>query len=73
MALARAFYDNIYTLEQIHQLTKIDRWFLFRMQGIIETCKLLEKYSINSLPTNLLREAKQIGFSDIQIARSIQR
>ncbi|MGM9859987.1 MAG: carbamoyl-phosphate synthase (glutamine-hydrolyzing) large subunit [Muribaculaceae bacterium] len=70
-AIASAF-ANGYTVDRIHQLTKIDRWFLYKLHNIIATAGELEKYdSLDSLPVDLLRIAKQQGFSDFQIARSI--
>ncbi|GHS92329.1 carbamoyl-phosphate synthase (glutamine-hydrolyzing) [Bacteroidia bacterium] len=61
---------NGYTIERIHELTKIDLWFLQKLQNIYLCAGEIEKYqSIESLPENLLREAKQKGFSDYQIAK----
>lgn len=61
-----------YDVDRIHQLTKIDKWFLYKLQNIIDTSHELEGYdTIDNLPTPLLRQAKQQGFSDFQIARSI--
>jgi carbamoyl-phosphate synthase large subunit len=61
-----------YTVEQIHQLTKIDRWFLYRLHNIMQTSLELAEYnSLEALPTALLAQAKQQGFSDFQVARAI--
>ncbi|MDR2361415.1 MAG: carbamoyl-phosphate synthase (glutamine-hydrolyzing) large subunit [Prevotellaceae bacterium] len=61
-----------YTIDQIHALTKIDRWFLYKLQRIIHTATALEDVpSLPALPEALLRTAKQQGFSDFQIARLI--
>ncbi|MGM9803259.1 MAG: carbamoyl-phosphate synthase (glutamine-hydrolyzing) large subunit [Muribaculaceae bacterium] len=61
-----------YTVEQIHELTKIDRWFLYKLQGLIETDVELAKYNqIKDLPKDLLRRAKEQGFSDFQVARAV--
>jgi len=61
-----------YTVERIHELTKIDRWFLHRLKEIIDTQAEMETYtSLADLPADLLRQAKQQGFSDFQIARAI--
>ena len=61
-----------YTVERIHELTKIDRWFLEKLSNIIRTNFELEKYDdINALPADLLRLAKQQGFSDFQVARAL--
>ncbi|MDE7388463.1 MAG: carbamoyl-phosphate synthase large subunit, partial [Muribaculaceae bacterium] len=61
-----------YTVEQIHQLTKIDRWFLHKLKNIMDTSRELEDYSsLAELPDELLKQAKQQGFSDFQVARSV--
>jgi len=61
-----------YTVDRIHQLTKIDKWFLFKLYNIIDTSHDLESYSsLESVPESLMRQAKQQGFSDFQIARSV--
>ena len=68
--ISKAFRQG-YTVDQIHELTKIDRWFLQKLYGIIETANAIESYnSINDVPEDLLREAKKQGFSDFQIARA---
>jgi len=60
-----------YTVERIHELTKIDRWFLYKLQNIFNTDIELKTFdSIESIPAVLLRQAKEQGFSDFQIARS---
>jgi len=61
-----------YTVDRIHELTKIDKWFLYKLHNIVNTRDELEHYdSLEDVPTPLLRLAKQQGFSDFQIARSI--
>ena len=61
-----------YTVDRIHELTKIDRWFLYKLQNLTATACEMEKYtSIASLPADLLRHAKEQGFSDFQIARAV--
>ena len=61
-----------YSVDRIHELTKIDRWFLYKLDNIIQTGRELERYDIlEALPDPLLRQAKQQGFSDFQVARSI--
>lgn len=63
-----------YTIEQIYNLTKIDKWFLYKLQNIVNTAKALENYNaIETVPLNLLRQAKEQGFSDFQIARAIMK
>jgi carbamoyl-phosphate synthase large subunit len=69
--ISKAFAEG-YTIDQIHELTKIDRWFLHKLQNIFETSNELETFGkIKELPTDLLRLAKQQGFSDFQIGRLV--
>ena len=61
-----------YTVDQIHELTKIDKWFLQKLQNIARTAMELEGYNeIAEIPTPLLRLAKEQGFSDFQVARAV--
>jgi len=61
-----------YTNEQIHELTKIDNWFLEKLRHIIDIDERLRKQkSINTVGRELLREAKVYGFTDFQIARAV--
>ena len=70
-AIAKAMTEG-YTVDRIHELTKIDRWFLYKLKNIIDTSAELEAFqSPDDIPTPLFRLAKQQGFSDFQIARSV--
>ena len=60
-----------YTIDQIHELTKIDRWFLYKLKHIIDIDERLKTKNVNTLDRDLLREAKVYGFTDFQIARAI--
>ncbi|MDR2682737.1 MAG: carbamoyl-phosphate synthase (glutamine-hydrolyzing) large subunit [Dysgonamonadaceae bacterium] len=63
-----------YTIERIHELTRIDLWFLQKLQFIHQTAKEIGQYdSIEVLPEDLLRTAKQKGFSDFQITKLIYK
>lgn len=63
-----------YSLERIHELTKIDRWFLYKLHNIVMTADELETFdSVDKLPEALLRQAKEQGFSDFQIARAVMK
>ena len=65
---------NGYTVERIHELTKIDRWFLEKLQNIIRIENELEQHNnITHVPDELLLEAKQRGFSDFQLARTVAK
>lgn len=60
-----------YTVEQIHELTKIDCWFLNKLKHIIDIDERLKKSNINTLSKEQLHEAKVYGFTDFQIARAV--
>ncbi len=61
-----------YTIDQIHDLTKIDKWFLQKLKHIIDIDERMKALkSINNLGKELLREAKIYGFTDFQIARAV--
>ncbi|MDE6574422.1 MAG: carbamoyl-phosphate synthase (glutamine-hydrolyzing) large subunit, partial [Muribaculaceae bacterium] len=69
--IAKAFAEG-YTVDRIHELTKIDRWFLYKLRNIVETSDEMSKYnSLEELPEELFRIAKQQGFSDFQVGRSV--
>ena len=69
----------VYSIDRIHELTKIDRWFLSKLQHIIDIDEKLKEYretelsdsSVSSEFSELLRTAKVYGFTDFQIARAI--
>jgi len=76
--ISKAFRAG-YSVDQVHELTKIDRWFLMKLHGIMETDKQLRHHTIencrmtgedNDENLSLLRRAKVQGFSDFQIARA---
>ena len=72
-AIAKAFAQG-YTVDRIHELTKIDRWFLYKLRNIKDTSEELEKFnSPDDVPARLLSTAKQQGFSDFQVARSLYK
>ena len=60
-----------YTVDQIYDLTKIDKWFLNKLKHIIDIDEELKRKNINTLDKQLLREAKVYGFTDFQIARAV--
>lgn len=63
-----------YTVDQIHALTKIDKWFLEKLAGIVRTFNEMQEYdTCEAMPVELLRSAKQQGFSDFQIARAVYK
>ncbi len=69
--IANALHKG-YTVDRIHELTKIDKWFLYKLQGILNVEKELGKADgLAQVSDALLLEAKQKGFSDFQIARTV--
>ena len=61
-----------YTVERIHELTKIDTWFLYKLKNIIDTAdELAAVNGLENIGHDLLRQAKQQGFSDFQVARGV--
>ncbi|MDR1098677.1 MAG: carbamoyl-phosphate synthase (glutamine-hydrolyzing) large subunit, partial [Tannerella sp.] len=74
--ISKAFRAG-YTVDQIHDLTRIDKWFLYKLQNIIHTAEELEKLSSFDTADEKLRElirlAKIRGFSDFQIARAVRK
>ena len=60
-----------YTVDQIHDLTKIDKWFLEKLKHIIDIDEAMKKCNINTLEQDLLRIAKVYGFTDFQVARAV--
>ncbi len=69
--IAKAFAEG-YTVDRIHELTKIDRWFLFKLRKIVDTAEELEGFNdLQAVPGILMRQAKQQGFSDFQIGRAV--
>lgn len=68
--ISKAMHKD-YSVDQIHNLTKIDKWFLEKLKHIIDIDEALKKQNINTLDRDLLREAKVYGFTDFQIARAI--
>ena len=57
------------SIKRICESTKIDRWFIYQIQKICDCEKKIAEYDLKTLPDELLREAKTLGFSDEQIVR----
>lgn len=79
--ISKAFRKG-YTIDQIHDLTKIDRWFLQKLYNIVKTAETLENYTDESIDLGkennpgfdeILKTAKQQGFSDFQVVRAIRK
>jgi len=72
--IANSFYSGQYNVDEMYQLTKIDKWYLKKMWKIIELQKELENIELNTnIDKKLLYRAKRIGFSDYQISKMIKK
>jgi len=69
--ISKAMHLPQYDIDRIHELTKIDKWFLYKLKHIIDIDEELKKTQLETLTPQLLREAKVYGFTDFQIARAI--
>ena len=71
LVIEKAFFDG-YSVEQIHDLTKIDKWLLYKLQHIYTINRQLKACgSLDKLTDDMLRQAKVYGFTDFQIARAL--
>ncbi len=70
-AIAQALHVG-YSVDKVHELTKITKWFIYKMKNIIETEKKLLGKKLNQIDFDLMREAKKNGFSDIQIGQAVE-
>ena len=71
-AIAEAL-EKGYTVDRIHELSKINHWFLNALKNIVDYANQLKQYNkIEELPVEVVREAKRLGFSDFQIARFVE-
>ncbi len=71
LVIEKAFFDGM-SVERIHELTKIDKWFLHKLENIYNINKQLKQTAdIKAMSDDLLREAKVYGFTDFQIARAL--
>jgi len=71
-AIAQALHEKTMTVTEIHDITKIDYWFLRRLEDIVKTWDKVEGYNVTSMPDDVMMEAKKMGFSDVQIADCLQ-
>ncbi|KAN0081253.1 hypothetical protein V8E55_008877 [Tylopilus felleus] len=68
-AIAYAMYNDKYNVQEIHDLTKIDKWFLYKIENIVNTSRALSSLgNLSAVPPSLVLTAKRQGFSDSQIA-----
>jgi carbamoyl-phosphate synthase large subunit len=68
-AIAHAMLNLGYDVEKLHDLTKIDRWFLYKLENIVEVYKQIQTTPFEQWDEALLRTAKRTGFSDLHIAQ----
>lgn len=74
MFVLAAALKNNYSISRLNELTKIDAWFLHKMGNVIEHQKLMEALPSNkTIPDDVLLKAKQLGFSDKQIASFLKK
>ncbi|KIO34014.1 hypothetical protein M407DRAFT_240864 [Tulasnella calospora MUT 4182] len=72
-AVAHAMYNKNYTVDQIHDITKIDRWFLYKIDNIVQASRAIkERESVEAIDHELMAQAKRLGFSDLQIAHLVK-
>jgi carbamoyl-phosphate synthase/aspartate carbamoyltransferase len=67
-AIANAMHSG-YSVDKIWEMTKIDKWFLSKLKGLSDFSKLMTTYNAGTITTSLLRQAKQLGFCDRQLAK----
>ena len=70
-ALGNAMIDKRYSIDKIHEMTKIDKWFLHKLQNIVQMRQKLMNKNLGTVTTDQLLRCKQLGFSDHQISRLI--
>eukprot|EP00292_Cryptomonas_paramecium_P002121 CAMPEP_0113723046 /NCGR_PEP_ID=MMETSP0038_2-20120614/38155_1 /TAXON_ID=2898 /ORGANISM="Cryptomonas paramecium" /LENGTH=1511 /DNA_ID=CAMNT_0000652491 /DNA_START=53 /DNA_END=4585 /DNA_ORIENTATION=- /assembly_acc=CAM_ASM_000170 len=71
-ALADAFYNAGYSVDRVHELTKIDRWFLSKLEYMAALSNDMSRHTIETIPRAMLTLAKRAGFSDRQIAARVK-
>uniref|UniRef100_A0A7S2PNJ6 Carbamoyl phosphate synthase arginine-specific large chain n=1 Tax=Skeletonema marinoi TaxID=267567 RepID=A0A7S2PNJ6_9STRA len=71
-AIAQAMYDKSLSVAEIHDITKIDHWFLRRCENIVKTYDAMKNKSLGDIDHGMMLEAKKNGFSDIQIAECLK-
>ncbi|EHK96037.1 putative protein pyrABCN [Glarea lozoyensis 74030] len=67
-AIANAMHSG-YSVEKIWEMTKIDKWFLSRLKGLSDFRQKMSTYTARTVSHNILRQAKQLGFCDLQLAK----
>ena len=70
-AIAHAMLKLNYTVEKLHDLTKIDKWFLYKLENIVEVYKRIQATPFEQLDRDIIRTSKRTGFSDLHIAQLV--
>eukprot|EP01134_Creolimax_fragrantissima_P006085 CFRG6085T1 len=70
-ALADAMHNQKYSVDTLYNMTQIDPWFLNKLQHIVDCKTDLKQHTLDTLSTEKMRQAKQLGFSDIQIGTAV--
>ena len=71
-AVAQALHDRTLSVNEIHEITKIDHWFLRRLENIVKTWDRMETVTLSEMSNELMTEAKKNGYSDLQIAACVK-
>jgi carbamoyl-phosphate synthase (ammonia) len=71
-AIAQALHEKTLTVKEIQDITKIDHWFLARLEDIVKTWDTMEQITLADMTDEQMKEAKQIGYSDVQIAACLK-
>ncbi|KAI1173810.1 hypothetical protein F4777DRAFT_556376 [Nemania sp. FL0916] len=72
IAVGQAMQHEGYSVDKVHEITKIDRWFLYKLQNIVDMSKIIEQSAgLESLKKEQIKKAKCLGFSDKQIAMAL--
>ncbi|MCJ1280441.1 carbamoyl-phosphate synthase (glutamine-hydrolyzing) cpa2 [Puttea exsequens] len=72
LAVGQAMLHENYSVDRVHDLTKIDKWFLYKLQGIVDVYREMEDVgSLFGLRMELAQKAKKMGFSDKQMAQCL--
>jgi carbamoyl-phosphate synthase large subunit len=72
-AIAHAMLNLDYSVDALHDLTKIDRWFLYKLENIVEVYKRIQRTPFEQLDDDIIRTAKRTGFSDLHIAQLVKK
>ncbi|APA06897.1 hypothetical protein sscle_02g016670 [Sclerotinia sclerotiorum 1980 UF-70] len=72
LAVGQAMLHENYSVDRVHDLTKIDKWFLYKLQNIVDCTRELEDIgNLDGLKKEIIQKAKKLGFSDKQIANAV--